>query len=82
MHAARGLLVGARCPGWEDRVDAVDAESCDPMLIRSDGYVAWTGTHGSSDTPPAGLTDALTRWFGPPTAPAPPDQAIAAGRRH
>jgi 3-(3-hydroxy-phenyl)propionate hydroxylase len=33
------------------------------VLIRPDGYVAWVGerTH-------QGLTDALTTWFGPPTA--------------
>jgi 2-polyprenyl-6-methoxyphenol hydroxylase-like FAD-dependent oxidoreductase len=31
------------------------------VLIRPDGYVAWTGQ--PTDT---GLTDALTTWFGPP----------------
>jgi len=34
------------------------------VLIRPDGHVAWVGdrlTH-------AGLPDALTTWFGPPTA--------------
>jgi hypothetical protein len=33
------------------------------VLIRHDGYVAWVGerTH-------LGLSDALTTWFGPPTA--------------
>ena len=33
------------------------------VLMRPDGYVAWVGnlTH-------LGLPDALTTWFGPPTA--------------
>jgi len=31
------------------------------VLIRPDGYVAWVG-----DGTQAGLTDALTTWFGPP----------------
>src|SRR6185312_558148 len=31
------------------------------VLIRPDGYVAWVG-----DLTLAGLTDALTNWFGPP----------------
>jgi 2-polyprenyl-6-methoxyphenol hydroxylase-like FAD-dependent oxidoreductase len=33
------------------------------VLIRPDGYVAWAG-----DLIRQGLTDALTNWFGPPTA--------------
>ena len=33
------------------------------VLIRPDGYVAWVG-----DLPQLGLHDALTTWFGPPTA--------------
>jgi hypothetical protein len=33
------------------------------MLVRPDGYVAWVG-----DGTHLGLTDALTTWFGPPTA--------------
>ena len=31
------------------------------VLIRPDGYVAWVG-----DGTPAGLGNALTRWFGAP----------------
>ncbi|HMH95701.1 MAG TPA: hypothetical protein VK577_03860, partial [Bradyrhizobium sp.] len=33
------------------------------VLIRPDGYVAWVG-----DKTDQGLADALTTWFGPPTA--------------
>jgi 3-(3-hydroxy-phenyl)propionate hydroxylase len=33
------------------------------VLIRPDGYVAWVG-EGTD----LGLADALTTWFGPPTA--------------
>jgi 3-(3-hydroxy-phenyl)propionate hydroxylase len=32
-------------------------------LVRPDGHVAWVG-----DGSPLGLIDALTTWFGPPTA--------------
>ncbi|HJT00335.1 MAG TPA: hypothetical protein VJ756_14685 [Terriglobales bacterium] len=33
------------------------------VLVRPDGYVAWLG-----DVTQAGLADALTTWFGPPTS--------------
>jgi hypothetical protein len=63
--------------GWADRIRLVRAhyggswelpvfgEVSAPtaVLIRPDGHVAWVGD-GSAD----GLTDALTRWFGPPAA--------------
>ncbi len=62
---------------WGDRVQLIDASYtgrwelpvigvvCPPMavLIRPDGYVAWTGH--PTDT---GLAEALTTWFGPPAA--------------
>ena len=35
------------------------------VLVRPDGYVAWTG--GGTDQ---GLCDALTTWFGQPSDPA------------
>jgi len=60
---------------WADRVQKVDAVRVDrwelpvlgavaaptAVLIRPDGYVAWVG-----DGTAAGLTDALTTWFGAP----------------
>ena len=61
---------------WADRVKRVDAR-CEEkwelpvigkvtpptaVLIRPDGYVAWT-SEGTED----GLRDALTRWFGAPS---------------
>jgi bifunctional hydroxylase/dehydrase len=58
--------------GWADRVDVVTAtphdlrpgsplEGTRAVLVRPDGYVAWTSP--GSDTGPA---DALGHWFGPP----------------
>jgi hypothetical protein len=83
LHDARPVLLNLGAPGgldiapWSDRVRLIDAEHASEwelpvfgsvtaptaVLIRPDGYVAWVGerTH-------LGLTDALTTWFGPPTA--------------
>lgn len=63
---------------WADRVKSVDAKHVGAwelpaiggvtaptaVLIRPDGYVAWAGERDG-----AGLTDALTTWFGPPSGP-------------
>jgi hypothetical protein len=61
--ADRVQLIDATCDGtWElPVIGAVTAPTA--VLIRPDGYVAWVGnlTH-------LGLVDALTTWFGPPTA--------------
>ena len=60
---------------WKDRVPSIDAAyegewelpatgAAPPpsaVLVRPDGYVAWVGNGTRS-----GLTEALTRWFGPP----------------
>ncbi|WP_345351208.1 FAD-dependent monooxygenase [Actinoallomurus liliacearum] len=50
---------------WSDRVDVVTAECAEPpadaLLIRPDGFVAW-----STPADPATLPGALARWFGPP----------------
>ena len=62
---------------WADRVQLIDAKydgvwelpalgtvaAPTAVLIRPDGYVAWVG-----DRTQPGLADALTTWFGPPTA--------------
>ncbi|WNF26073.1 rifampin monooxygenase [Streptomyces sp. C11-1] len=68
MHRGRGLLLDRTgelsAAGWEDRVDHVvdRAEELDvpAVLLRPDGHVAWAGQD------PAGLPDALARWFGAP----------------
>jgi 2-polyprenyl-6-methoxyphenol hydroxylase-like FAD-dependent oxidoreductase len=54
---------------WADRVDLVPASilrggrqlpSTDAVLLRPDGHIVWAGPG------PAGLTEALHRWFGAP----------------
>jgi 3-(3-hydroxy-phenyl)propionate hydroxylase len=83
MHDARPLLLNLGDPGdlditpWANRVQLIDARydgewelpvigavsAPSAVLVRPDGYTAWVGD-GTHD----GLTDALTIWFGPPTA--------------
>jgi 2-polyprenyl-6-methoxyphenol hydroxylase-like FAD-dependent oxidoreductase len=83
LHDARPVLLDLGEPGgfditpWVDRVQMIDAEYVGPwelpvlgavtaptaVLIRPDGYVGWVG-----DLTDPGLPDALTTWFGPPTA--------------
>lgn len=83
LHDAHPVLLNLGAPGsvalgpWGDRVRLVDAsydgtwdlpvvgavEAPAAVLIRPDGHVAWVG-----DGTPAGLEEALTRWFGPPDA--------------
>ena len=56
---------------WKARVDVVEAKlasgnpslETDALLIRPDGYVAWTGADSND------LTAALHRWFGAPATP-------------
>ncbi|WP_369146279.1 FAD-dependent monooxygenase [Streptomyces sp. R44] len=76
--------VRAAADGWTDRVDLVEAEPQDDrwafpvigdvpapaaVLIRPDGHVAWaTPTAAAAGSEAEGLTDALTRWFGPARA--------------
>jgi 3-(3-hydroxy-phenyl)propionate hydroxylase len=83
LHNARPVLLNLGEPGgvdiapWEDRVPLIEAKyvgtwelpvlgavaAPTAMLIRPDGYVAWVGELNQ-----LGLVDALTTWFGPPTA--------------
>jgi 2-polyprenyl-6-methoxyphenol hydroxylase-like FAD-dependent oxidoreductase len=83
LHAARPLLLNFGEPGgfditpWTDRVQSIDAKyvgtwelpalgavaAPTAVLVRPDGYVAWVG-----DRSDLGLPEALTTWFGPPTA--------------
>jgi hypothetical protein len=83
LHDARPVLLNLGEPGgivitpWADRVRLIDATFAGPwelpaigavpapraVLIRPDGYVAWVG-----DVTQPGLADALTTWFGSPTA--------------
>jgi 2-polyprenyl-6-methoxyphenol hydroxylase-like FAD-dependent oxidoreductase len=85
LHDARPVLLDLGEPGgfditpWADRVQSIDANYAGTWelpvlgavtaptaaLIRPDGYVAWVG----GPTEP-GLAEALTTWFGPPTASA------------
>ncbi|MFJ6837267.1 FAD-dependent monooxygenase [Streptomyces sp. NPDC091209] len=76
LNAGRAVLLelggdhGLReaAAGWADRVEVVRADQpdCDApvdgILVRPDGYVAWLAPEGAGSE---GLTDALTRWFGP-----------------
>jgi hypothetical protein len=66
MNSGRGLLLSLddtprSIARWADRVDHVIAtadEDVDAVLIRPDGYVAWSAT----DREP--LEAVLAQWFG------------------
>jgi hypothetical protein len=83
LHDARPVLLnlgehgGFDMTSWADRVQLIDARyvgtwelpaigavpAPTAVLVRPDGYVAWAG-----DLTQVGLADALTTWFGTPTA--------------
>jgi 2-polyprenyl-6-methoxyphenol hydroxylase-like FAD-dependent oxidoreductase len=83
LHDARPVLLNfgehdaLDIRSWADRVQRIDARYTGvwevpvlgavtapaAVLIRPDGHVAWVG-----DGSDHGLRDALTTWFGPPTA--------------
>ena len=82
LHDARPVLLNLGEPDgfdatpWADQVQSVHASHAGEwelpvlgavsaptaVLVRPDGYVAWVG-----EGAPAGLADALTRWFGSPS---------------
>jgi 2-polyprenyl-6-methoxyphenol hydroxylase-like FAD-dependent oxidoreductase len=84
LHVARPVLLNLGEPSaidiapWADRIQRVEARYAGvwelpvlgavpaptAVLIRPDGHVAWVG-----DGTDHGLRDALTTWFGAPTAP-------------
>jgi 2-polyprenyl-6-methoxyphenol hydroxylase-like FAD-dependent oxidoreductase len=91
LHAGRGLLLVLtsdpalrnKAGGWDGRVQILDARSPDrrglsAMLVRPDGYVAWTAGPALAEDSDAGnpdsghgrddkaLSAALATWFGPP----------------
>jgi 2-polyprenyl-6-methoxyphenol hydroxylase-like FAD-dependent oxidoreductase len=83
LHDARPVLLDLGEPGgldiapWAERVRLIDAghvgvwelpvggavPAPTAVLVRPDGHVAWAGDHDH-----AGLSEALTTWFGPPAA--------------
>ncbi|MFE0644009.1 FAD-dependent oxidoreductase [Streptomyces sp. NPDC058877] len=77
LHSGRGVLLDLAdraelrraAIGWEGRVDVVTARaeegpSADAILLRPDGYAAWSAPVGGSGA--EGLEEALRRWFGEP----------------
>jgi 3-(3-hydroxy-phenyl)propionate hydroxylase len=83
LHGARPMLLDLGHPGgldiapWAHRVQLIEAKYAGAwelpvigtvtaptaVLVRPDGHVAWVGEKSE-----AGLTDALTTWFGTPAA--------------
>jgi 2-polyprenyl-6-methoxyphenol hydroxylase-like FAD-dependent oxidoreductase len=83
LHDALPMLLNLGEPGgfdigpWADRVRLINAKHVGiwelpvvgavpaptAVLVRPDGHVAWVGDHTQ-----VGLPEALTTWFGPPTA--------------
>jgi hypothetical protein len=83
LHDARPVLLNLGEPAeldltpWANRVQLIDAEYAGTwelpvlgvvaaptaVLVRPDGHVAWVGEQSHQ-----GLIEAVTTWFGPPTA--------------
>ncbi len=85
LRPARGVLITTNhsrdtrqlADGWADRIDTIAGTwtgpdpALDAVLIRPDGYVAWTSPGSDSH-----LTAALGRWFGTARTPV---TTVAAG---
>ncbi|MEU5689587.1 monooxygenase [Streptomyces venezuelae] len=70
------IVTGTWTTDPADPADPADTAGAAPqaVLIRPDGYVAWTAPGTDSD-----LTDVLTRWFGAPSTPGTPGTPAASG---
>ncbi|MEU0189492.1 FAD-dependent monooxygenase [Streptomyces afghaniensis] len=69
IHTAGQAEFVSLAAGWRDRVDPLAAERVSPdvptpLLVRPDGYVAWTPEAGPGTT----FVTALLRWLGAPLA--------------
>jgi 2-polyprenyl-6-methoxyphenol hydroxylase-like FAD-dependent oxidoreductase len=64
LRDGRFVLLGdAPAGAWPDRVTvAAPASASEVLLVRPDGYAAWSGSPADQ----AGLREALTRWCGGP----------------
>jgi 2-polyprenyl-6-methoxyphenol hydroxylase-like FAD-dependent oxidoreductase len=86
LHAGRGVLISAggidaRVDGWADRIEVVTGTwatgqepALDAVLIRPDGYVAWTSPGSDGD-----LADVLAQWFGAARATVPARATVTTG---
>ena len=72
------LPAGSLPAGYGDRVDT--AEVARPTgvvaLIRPDAYIAWAHGPASKGDRTTAIRDALTRWCGSPSRPAPPRRIV------
>ncbi|MGA5360716.1 FAD-dependent monooxygenase [Streptomyces purpurascens] len=71
VHTAGQTELASQAGAWRDRVAVLAAERVSPdvptpLLVRPDGYVAWTPEAAPETT----LVSALHRWFGEPRADA------------
>ena len=86
LRAGRFVLVDAAgaavaaAAAWNGRVEPVKAEGtlvgrATALLVRPDGYLAWSGNHPTGDQ----VRAVLTQWCGAANLPARPDPADAIG---
>jgi len=86
LRAGRFVLVDAAgaavaaAAAWNGRAEPVKAEGtlvgrATALLVRPDGYLAWSGNHPTGDQ----VRAVLTQWCGAANLPARPDPADAIG---